>query len=176
VKRIFRYLKGMIDVGLSYTGKKDSITLYTDASLADNSDGTSTEGYLVMLYGDPVSWRSRKQNFVALSTHEAEFLAMTHGCMDAVGCCKILKFIIGKNFFPFSIYCDNKAAVDNVHQGSMASLRHSLAKNAGYLIKAYNEKFIEVSWISTTQQPADIFTKPLQKDLHDRFSEFIFNT
>jgi len=113
---------------------------------------------------------------VALSTHEAEFLAMTHGCMDAVGCCKIIEFMISKNLFPFSTYCDNKAAVDNVYQGSMASLRHTLVKNAGYIIKAYDERITDVSWISTTDQPADIFTKPLKKELHDKFSAFILNT
>ena len=84
--------------------------------------------------------------------------------------------MISKNLFPFNTYCDNKAAVDNVYQGSIASLRHSLVKNAGYIIKAYEERITMVHWISTTEQPADIFTKPLKKDLHDKFSSFIFNT
>ena len=60
VKRIFRYLKGTRELGLTYSCKRKDLVLYTDASFADNPGSKSTAGYLITLFGDPVGWRSRK--------------------------------------------------------------------------------------------------------------------
>jgi len=79
VKRIFRYLQGTRELGLRYTAELDDLTLYTDASFADNPGSFSTGGYLITLFGDPIAWRSKKQRFVAMSTYEAEFVSVCGG-------------------------------------------------------------------------------------------------
>jgi len=74
VKRILRYLKGTSDLGLHYTSNDvDNLVGYLDSDWAGDLDGRkSTSGYLFKLCGAPISWRSKKQTSVALSTAEAE--------------------------------------------------------------------------------------------------------
>ena len=71
VKRIFRYLKGTADLRLLYRAKDENLTAMTDASFRDCSDSSSTGGYVMKLFGDPIMWRSHKQTYVTLSTCQA---------------------------------------------------------------------------------------------------------
>jgi len=84
VKHLFRYLKGTLDLKLTYgpTGDKsqDLILTYSDADHRGNSDnGKSTGGYLVKLGTGAVSWSSKLQTMVALSTTEAEYIYCSSG-------------------------------------------------------------------------------------------------
>ena len=83
-KRVFRYLKGTINFGLMYSD--DSCVLgYSDADWAgDVDDRKSTSGYMFRIAGGPVSWRSRKQDTVALSTAEAEYVALSSAAQECV--------------------------------------------------------------------------------------------
>ena len=77
VKRIFRYLKGTIDLGISYCNNKYELVGYSDADWAgDRNDRKSTSGYRFLLHNTIISWRSVKQSCVALSTAEAEYVSL----------------------------------------------------------------------------------------------------
>ena len=79
VKRILRYLKGTIDYSLQFGGNHHvTYCGYSDADWAGNvEDRRSTTGYTFLVGGAAVSWNSKKQQTVALSTTEAEYMAMT---------------------------------------------------------------------------------------------------
>uniref|UniRef100_A0AAV1UBI8 Polyprotein n=1 Tax=Peronospora matthiolae TaxID=2874970 RepID=A0AAV1UBI8_9STRA len=79
VKRIFRYLQGTKMHGICYKPKaKIDFRGYSDADWAgDLADRKSTSGYVFMLLGAPVSWGSKKQPGVSLSTSEAEYIALS---------------------------------------------------------------------------------------------------
>ena len=86
VKRILRYLKKTINLGLKYE-KLESSTLvgYSEADWAgDLDDRHSTSGNLFLLSGVPVSWLSKKQSTVALSTAEAEYMSLSGATQEAV--------------------------------------------------------------------------------------------
>ena len=79
VKRILRYLKGTCNYGLLY--RKDApaeLTGYSDA------DRKSTSGYIYLLGGAAISWKSSKQSCVALSTTEAEYIALSSASQEAI--------------------------------------------------------------------------------------------
>lgn len=77
-KHIFRYLSGTKDLSLKYTGKSDKLECFVDASLGRNCEfGKSTTGLIITLFGDVIFWRTKKQTHVALSTMEAEYIAMS---------------------------------------------------------------------------------------------------
>ncbi|CAB0036919.1 unnamed protein product [Trichogramma brassicae] len=112
VKRIFRYLQGTKDVGLIFYGRGDSLTSRTDSSFRDHIDSTSTSGYVIKLFDDPVAWRSHKQNLVTLSTCQAEYLAMSETTQELISLDKSTRDMIGRTTLPAKIRCDNRSAID----------------------------------------------------------------
>jgi hypothetical protein len=81
LKRVFRYLKGMMDHSLTYKGDGDptpELIRFADADWASNAHRKSISGYVFMLGGGAVAWSSKKQSQTALSTAEAECVAATH--------------------------------------------------------------------------------------------------
>jgi len=90
MKRVFRYLCGTSDYGLCYQGRPGldrvlDIFGYVDADWARDLDQRrSTCVYVFNLFGGVVSWMSKRQSIVALSTIEAEYMASTHARKEAV--------------------------------------------------------------------------------------------
>ena len=77
MERILRYIKGTLDYGIQYRKGSEQLLGYSDASWAnDLDDRKSVSGNIFMLSGAPISWRSKKQTPVALSTAEAEYVAL----------------------------------------------------------------------------------------------------
>ncbi|GJW92585.1 retrovirus-related pol polyprotein from transposon TNT 1-94 [Tanacetum coccineum] len=112
VKRIFRYLKGTINMGLWYS--KDtgmSMTAYADADHAGCQDTRpSTSGSAQFLGDKLVSWSSKKQKCTAISSTEAEYIGL-------FGCCAQIQWMrsqltdYGFQFNKIPLYCDNKSAI-----------------------------------------------------------------
>ena len=91
VKRIMRYLKGTINHGLRYFGKSDhsddstGLTGYSDTEWVGDVDSCrSSSGYVLQMSGCAVSWKSKRQNCVALSTGEAEYVALSSAVQEAM--------------------------------------------------------------------------------------------
>ena len=90
VKRVFRYLRGTSDYGLCYQGRPGlermlDIRGFVDADWAGDLDQRiSTSGYVFSLFGGAISWMSKRQSVVALSTIEAEYMESTHASKEVV--------------------------------------------------------------------------------------------
>ncbi|GJR14504.1 retrovirus-related pol polyprotein from transposon TNT 1-94 [Tanacetum coccineum] len=112
VKRIFRYLKGTINMGLWYS--KDScitLTAYADADHAGCQDTRkSTSGSLQLLGDRLVSWSSKKQKSTAISSIEAEYIALS-GCRAQILWVRSQLADYGLGFNKIPLYCDNKSAI-----------------------------------------------------------------
>ena len=63
------------------------------------------------MFGDVVAWRTHKQTGVALSTCQAEYVAMSEACQEMMSLHNSVKFVIGHNLYPMNMYCDNMAAL-----------------------------------------------------------------
>ncbi|PNF26042.1 hypothetical protein B7P43_G06356 [Cryptotermes secundus] len=121
-KRTLRYVKGTRDSGIKYTSS-DSETVkleaFSDADYAgDVKDRKSVTGYVIMMSGGPISWCSRKQSIVALSTTEAEYIS-------AAECCKELKYLktlieelTGKRV-EAELCVDNQSAIKLIESGQV---------------------------------------------------------
>ena len=165
VKRILRYLKGTTNLGLMY--KKTSeykLSGYCDADYAgDRTERKSTSGNCQFLGSNLVSWASKRQSTIALSTAEAEYISaaicstqmlwMKHQLED---------YQILESNIP--IYCDNTAAISL----SKNPILHSRAKHIEvkyHFIRDYVQKgVLLLKFVDTDHQWADIFTKPLAED------------
>ncbi len=110
-KRILRYLKGTVNLGLLYspTGSPDFVG-YCDADWAgDMQDRKSTSGYLFMQGSAAITWRSCKQSCVSLSTTEAEYVALAEAAQEAVWLQKLNSDLLGSNVSNTLIYEDKKS-------------------------------------------------------------------
>lgn len=168
VKRIFRYLMGTMNLGLWYSKNSNfEIISYSDADFAGcKSDRKSTSGTCHFLGNSLVSWFSKKQNSVALSTTEAEYIAAGSCCAQILWMKQTLKdFDVDFKCIP--IKCDSTSAINL----SKNPILHSRAKHIDiryhFLRDHIQRGEIALDFVSTEFQLADIFTKPLNDE---RFS------
>jgi hypothetical protein len=111
-KHVLRYLRGTVGYGLRYASSVDlSLQGYADADWAENTvDQRSISECCFTLGSAMVSWCSRKQSFVALSTTEAEYIALSVAVREAVWLRKILTDLFDHEMDPI-IHCDNQSCV-----------------------------------------------------------------
>jgi len=161
VKRILRYLKGTSDIRLVYRADNScSLTGYSDSDFAVDLDARrSVTGYAFTIGNSLVSWKATLYPTVALSTTEAEYMALTEAAKERIW----LKGLISELGFPQNkaiIFCDSLSAIclakDNVH--------HERTKHI-YVLYHFirTEKRIKVQKVDTKDNPADMFTKPVSK-------------
>lgn len=167
VIRIFRYLRGTVHYELVYKGSLEDLTGYTDSDWAGDSTRRSTSGYLFNLGSGAISWSSKRQATVALSTCEAEYIGQTQATKEAIW----LKNLLNQLLRPDD--SDPKATVifgDN--QGAIA-----LAKNAQFHARTkhidiahhfvrekVNDGTVDIRYVPTDKQLADGLTKALCLD------------
>ena len=113
---MFRYVKGTLHYGLPFKqcDKELKLLAFCDADWASSSkDRCSITGYCFSLSEDgPVlSWKSRKQTSVALSTCEAEYMAISATCQEAIYLARLLNVLLGKSVHPVEIKCDNQGVI-----------------------------------------------------------------
>lgn len=92
-RRVLRYLQHTSHYGITYTKNKDKLQAYTDSDWAgDIDDRKSCTGNVIMLAGGPISWRSKKQASVALSTMEAEYVALAEVSKEVIYMKRLLNY------------------------------------------------------------------------------------
>ncbi|GJT69321.1 retrovirus-related pol polyprotein from transposon TNT 1-94 [Tanacetum coccineum] len=165
VKRIFCYLRQSINMGLWYS--KDSgfeLIAYADADHAGcNDDCKSTSGGIQFLGDKLVSWSSKKQDCTAMSSAEAEYVSLSACCAQVIWMrTQLLDY--GFHYHKIPIYCDSKSAIAI----SCNPVQHSRTKHINiryHFIKEHVEKgTIELYFVRTEYQLADLFTKALPKE------------
>ncbi|GJY65622.1 hypothetical protein Tco_0467860 [Tanacetum coccineum] len=165
VKRIFRYLKGTVHRGLWYL--KDSsfvLTTFADADHAGCQDTRRSTSDSIQLLGDIlVSWSSKRQKSAAISSTEAEYIALS-GCCAQVLWMRSQLTDYGFGFNKIPMYCDNKSAIALCCN----NVQHSRSKHIDirfHFIKEHVENgVIELYFVNTEYQLADIFTKALGRE------------
>ncbi|GKD83310.1 hypothetical protein Tco_1350149 [Tanacetum coccineum] len=165
VKRIFRYLRQSINLGLWYL--KDSgfeLIAYADADHAgSNDDCKSTFGGIQFLGDKLVSWSSKKQDCTAMSSAEAEYVSLPACCAQVIWMrTQLLDY--GFHYHKILIYCDKKSAIAL----SCNPVQHSRTKHIKiryHFIKEHVGKgTIELYFVRTEYHLSDLFTKALPKE------------
>ena len=112
VKRIFRYLKGTSELWLSYGMKDMKLTGYTDADGSMAEDRHAISGYAFLIHGGAVSWSAKWQEIIALSTTEAEYVAITHAAKEALWLRSLIFQLFELDLEPTTLFSDNKSAIE----------------------------------------------------------------
>ena len=161
VKRIFRYLKGTKALELTYGGETRGLVGYVDADGASQEHRRAISGYVFMMDGGAVSWSSKKQELVMLSTAEAEYVAQTHAAKEAIWLRRLLTEIFKSIDTPTTLFSDSKSAITLAHDGHY----HAQTKHIDiryhfirYIIEAGTIKLV---YCPTNDMTADTLTKAL---------------
>lgn len=175
VKRVFRYLNGTRKLCLRYKGEGEEIEAYSDASFADCENLLTTSGFLIRLFGDTITWQTHKQNYVSLSTCQAEYVLISEASQELLAIFNSLKLIFVKSLLPITLWCDNKAASVSVETSGRNKLRHITEVKEHHVKECVKRKLIKIKWIRSKEQIADVFTKPLPFELYTNLVNKIMN-
>ena len=169
-KRVLRYLKGTLTKGLCLGGTSPiRLEGYTDSSWADDqSDRRSSQGYGFTLGSGLICWRSTRSSSVALSSCEAELYAGTMAAQELQWLCILLQEL-GRPQTQPTLWCDNKSTIALTRDNGVyhARTKH-IALRFFFIRDLVQEGTLQVHHVASANNVADIFTKALGREDHER--------
>lgn len=111
LQRVVRYLIGTKGKKLVFRGKTNALEAFADASFSDCKGSLTTCGHVIRLFGDSVAWCTRKQQSVALSTCQAEYVTISEACKALRAISQSISLICSKEWYPMNLYSDSKSAI-----------------------------------------------------------------
>ena len=170
VKRVARYLKGTREMGITFRKGGGSLVGFTDADWAsDQQDRISVSGHVFLFCGGPVSWSSRKQRSVALSSMEAEYNAATSASTEAVWLRRFVNEVgpsFGLHIPTIPLYVDNESAIKFISNDVAHNRTKHIDTKHHYIRNLVTDNILTLHFIRGTENPADIFTKALGPSKH----------
>ena len=166
IKHVLRYLKGTLEHKLCYRKCADSkINGFCDADWAsDPHDRQSITGYCFSVSDGPlISWKSTKQRVVALSTCEAEYIALAAAAQEANFLNQLMKCIDGNVIPPVVLRGDNQASLSLARNPNNHKRTKHIDIKYHFIRHEYNRNNIVLIYTPTNENVADIFTKPVTK-------------
>ena len=167
----------MINYLFEYSKPDSSLVGYSNADWAGNlNDRRSTTGYTFLIAGGTISWSSKKQPTVALSTTEAEYMALTQATKEGIWIRRLLEEIGADSKIhrqPTTIRSDNQGCIALAKN----SIYHARTKHIDIQHHFVREKVecneIELDYCRTEDMIADVLTKSLAREKHHRFSHMM---
>jgi hypothetical protein len=182
ISRIGKYLIGTADKGVIFKpDKSKGLECYVDADFAggwNKSDATdastvlSRTGYVIMYAGCPLTWCSKMQTEIALSTTESEYIALSQALREVIPMIQLLKEI--NDIFPLhmpqpEVHCkvweDNNGCIALAQGQKFSPRTKHISIKYHHFRQHVNDGTISIHPIDTKEQTADIFTKPLDESL-----------
>jgi hypothetical protein len=175
VKRILRYLKGTMSYGIMYKkNAKGQLNLvgWSDSDYAgDLNDRKSTSGYVFMLGDGAISWSSKKQPIVTLSTTEAEYVAASACACQCVWLKNILSHLKVDQDSCTVIFCDNSSSIKLSKNPVMHGRCKHIDVRFHFLRNLAKDGVVELRHCKSQDQLADLMTKPLKLDTFVKLRE-----
>ena len=163
VKRVLRYLKKTMNLALKYCKDEKPVIGFSDADWGgDLDDRRSTTGNLFLLAGGAVSWLSKKQGVVALSTSEAEYVALSLAAQEATWLQKLFTDLQIPTK-PIVIKEDNQGAIALARNPIAHSRTKHIDIRFHFIRKAQEEGIIDIEYCPTSHMVADLLTKPIPR-------------
>jgi len=162
--KVLRYLKGTINYGINFQGKNMKLEGYSDASWASTPDMKSISGYVFMFNNAPISWRSKKQTVVALSSTESEYVALAECIKEAIWLKKLfIELDIMKVNEPVLIFEDNQSCIKiSKNDSNHGRMKHVNIKYH-FIREQVESGEVKIQYCKTENMKADMFTKSLAK-------------
>ena len=179
LKHVFRYISNTVNYKLTFRKTEGNFRLfaYCDADWASSlDDRRSISGYCLSLKeeGPPISWKSKKQASVALSTCEAEYMSLSITCQEAIYLTRLLTELTSQQFAPTVMTSDNQGAIALIKN----PVKHMKAKHIDiryhFVRECYQDNHIVVEYVQSSNNIADMFTKPPKRHMLKTFEQYLF--
>ncbi|KAG7584577.1 Integrase catalytic core [Arabidopsis suecica] len=163
LKQVLRYLQGTRSYGLCFgRGNRTELLGFSDSSHnVDEDDGRSTTGHIFYLNNCPITWCSQKQETVALSSCEAEFMAATEAAKQAIWLQELLKEVTEEKCEKVMILIDNKSAIALTRNPVFHGRSKHIHKRYHFIRECIQNELVDVDHVPGEIQKADILTKAL---------------
>jgi hypothetical protein len=165
------YLGHTKDLWLTFGSKKQIMFEgYCDADWASQSHRHSILGYSFHYGIGLISWSSKKQSIIALSSTEAEYIAEMHTAKEGIWLKSFMKEIIGEDKGALTVMADNQGAISLTKDNKFHACTKHIDLCYHFVCEAVEGRRIKVKYIPTSENVADIFTKALSKP---KFTQFV---
>ena len=173
LKKCLRYIKGTLDYRLVFkknTGVNVKLLGYSDASHGNEEKRTSQDGYIFLWNGTPISWSSRRQKSVSISTHQAEVYGLSKTIREVIWLRRLLKDFVSQvgSLFAFE---DNQAAISSAQSSGTHFASRHIDLHMKYNGERVAKKVVKLFYVVSENNVADAFTKPLGKIKFAKFRE-----
>lgn len=171
LKRLLKYLKKTKEYGILYKKTNDNLHGYVDADWASCSlDRRSYTGYCFILSNSIISYESKKQKTVALSSTEAEYMALSESCKEGIYLNSLLCELVPNELMSLCLYSDNQSSIKLASNPLFHNKRTKHIDIKHHFVReCVLQNKIKLEYVSTNDMPADILTKSLCKEKHYKF-------
>lgn len=171
VRRVLRYVKSTIDYGLLYKkGGNCKLVGYCDADYAgDHDTRRSTTGYMFTLGSGTISWCSKRQPTVSLSTTEAEYRAAAMAAQESTWLIQLMNDLHQPVDYAVLLYCDNQSAIRLAENPVFHARTKHVEVHYHFVREKVLQEEIEMRQVKTDEQIADLFTKSLSVGKFEHF-------
>ncbi|KAM1111108.1 hypothetical protein ACFX13_010490 [Malus domestica] len=165
-RRVLRYVQGTLNYGIEYVKDKSAILIgFCDADWAGSEDDSrSTSGYAFSFGSGVFSWASVKQNTVALSTAEAEYVSASEATAQSIWLRFVLDDFGEMQTEATPLFCDNMSAISMAKNPVFHQRTRHINRRYHFIRETLQEGVIDLKFCRSEEQLANIFTKALPKD------------
>ena len=173
--KVWNYLENTPELGLFFHSEPDSIKCYVDADWGgDISTRRSTTGYLFLFRGSPISWSSKLQKTVALSSCEAEYMALKEAIKEQLYIKALLdELSLNIAIDCLDIYTDSNSAIELAKNPVYHARSKYIDIQYHFVREASQNGLVRLNWVPTEGQLADCLTKATSNEKFARFIEEI---
>ena len=171
-KRVLRYLKGKPNDGIVFTKNANcnDLIAYSDSDYAGCPDTRkSRTGYAIFLFGNLISWKSKLQSVIAMSTAEAELIAAVEAAKELVYIQSLLTGI-GIDIGKVALHVDNQPCIEILKNGGHFNRAKHIQVRYHFLRGLIEEGKIVLRYVQSKDNVADTFTKPVARQLFEKLN------
>ena len=174
VKRLINYLGSTKNLWLTFgNNTKTLLKGYRNADWDSQAHCHSISGFSFHYGSGAISWSSKKQNIVALSSTESEYVALTHAGKEAIWLKTFVSEIAGQEIGSLTIAGDNQGSLDLAKDNKFHSRTKHIDLHYHFIREAVEDKKIKLEYVPTGDNIADIFTKVLAQPKFTCFVEML---
>jgi hypothetical protein len=174
LKHVINYLGCTKNLWLTCGGKKNTLVEgFCDSDWASQKHRHSISGYSFYFGMGAVTWSSKKQNIITLSSTEAEYIAQTHVAKEVIWLWSFISEVQETGKKKLTISCDNQGAIALSKDNKFHSHTKHIDLRYHFIREAVEDGKIKVNYIPTDNNVSDIFTKPLPKPKFQRFVKLL---